>query len=101
MFKKLVNYFSDILFPYEIDLMGKANLSEDEVSKIAKDFGEKEGWLPRRFQKVPNLKLEGKKMLWEVYFDKKQSEDYMILGDHKFITVDDATREVKKFEGIR
>jgi hypothetical protein len=98
---KLVNYFFNLLFSGENDLTSKAKLSADEVSKIALDFGKKENWLPQRLQKVPILKLEGKKLLWRVNFDKKQREDFSVLGDHKYLIIDDETREVKKFVGIR
>ncbi len=86
--------------PIEEDLKSIAQLSEYQVSKIAKEIGENEGWLPKYNQRVLTLKKEDEKLLWHISFRAEEKTDFKI-GNHRFITIDDETREVKTFVGMR
>lgn len=99
--KKVLDHLSELIFPPEVDLRDEAKLSQAEVVKIAQDFGGREEWVPAFTQKEPCLKKEGNKLVWVVHFGAEQEEEVIMIGQHRFITIDDETREVKSFVGPR
>ncbi|MGB7207368.1 MAG: hypothetical protein WBD27_01790 [Pyrinomonadaceae bacterium] len=84
-----------------MDSKDEAKLSQAEVVKIAQEFGGREKWVPAFTQKDPYLKKEGNKLVWVVNFGADQEEEIIMIGHHRFITIDDETREVKRFVGPR
>lgn len=98
---KTINHLSTIISPPEIDLKIASRLTEQEVSLIAQRFGKEKNWLPEYVQKKPSLQKVGNNLLWKVSFMPKEEADFIVLGQHRFITIDDETGEVKKYMGVR
>jgi hypothetical protein len=101
MIKKMINYLLTIMSSPETDLELASRLTEEEVSNIAQRFGKEENWLPEHVQKRPVLQKVGKNLLWKVSFGSKEEADFIMLGQHRFITIDDKTGEIKKYVGVR
>ena len=99
--RSIANYLADILFPSGRGLMDKAKLSPDEVSMIAADLGRTIGWLPEFPQQRPYLKTLGKRLIWAINFGPEPEDGVVMIGHHRYITVDDETRVAESFAGPR
>ena len=101
MIQKILNFINQYILGDNSHLINKANLTENHVSAIARNFAKELGWKSEGMQ-IPDLISKDDSLIWQVRFFDLDENGLLLRGGVLFMEIDDQSGElVRKTMGGR